>query len=434
MTPLARALSLASLACLALITLASPGATRMWATPWTLALWAALLLPALALGLRAFDLRTPLALPSRAWLGGALAAAGVVVASALVSPYRQLSLRWSAPLLGGLALFFVAFDWLHAPPDRTAARRAWLAQTALLGGFAVGVVSLGLWGEVIIRAGWREAIAARNAFPLGHSNYTAGLALLMLPLAASGIWRHRGGWRIIAGATAGLALAMLFSSGSRGGLIGLAALAAVALGLAPLTRKSKWRLAAAAAAAGLVFIVANPRTRATFTGGADRHLVAASTVQRAAMFSAGRSMGADRPLLGWGPGTTPLAYPRYRAGLEGGAENVLQLHSTPVHVWAELGAAGIGCLLVFSFLVFRHRRRSPVAALTFAGYAAFALTDWQLDIPVFAAALATGAALLAPACHLMDDKPKPTARFALGACALLGVAVIGIFGRRDPPP
>ncbi len=434
MTTLARALSLAGVGCLAVITLASPGATRMWATPWTLALWTALLLPALALSVRAFDTRSPLALPSRGWLGGALATAAIVLASALASPYRELSLRWSAPLLGGLAMFFVAFDWLHASADGRAQRGAVFAKAALLAGLALGIVSLGLWGEVVARAGLRAATAARNAFPLGHSNYTAGLALLMLPLAASGIWRHRGGWRIIAGVTAALALAMLFSSGSRGGLIGLAALAAATLGLAPLTAKAKGLLAAAAAVVGLVFIMANPRTRATFTGGADRHLVAASTTQRSAMFSAGAFMGAARPLLGWGPGTTPLVYPRYRARLAGGAENVLQLHSTPVHAWAELGAAGVGGLLVFGFLVFQNRQRAPTAALTLAGYGAFALTDWQLDIPVFAAALATGAALLAPASLPGDEKPKPAARFAVGAGTLLAIALIAFWGRRDPAP
>ena len=47
---------------------------------------------------------------------------GVVLASALASPWRGPTLLWSAPLLAGPALFLAVFDWLHADPARTAAR------------------------------------------------------------------------------------------------------------------------------------------------------------------------------------------------------------------------------------------------------------------------------------------------------------------------
>jgi len=434
MTTLARALTLAGLACLAVITLASPGATRMWATPWTLALLASLLLPAAALVVRSFDPRAPLILPARAWLGCALAIATVVMLSALTSPFAGLSLRWSAPLLAGPTLFLVAFDWLHASPDTTPDRRARLARTGLIAAVVLGGVSLGLWFPTVLRHGLREAVASRNAFPLGHSNYTAGLALLILPIAASGFWRQRGIWRTLAAIATLLALAMLFSSSSRGGVVGLAALAAAALALAPIPSKAKGFLAVVVLAAGLGFVVANPRIRATFTGGTDRQLVAGSESQRLAMAQVSRHLGAARPLLGWGPGTTPLVYPKYRAIAAGGVENVLQLHSTPLHVWAELGLAGLACLAAGLVLAFRGRRRAPLAAVTFAGYAAFALTDWQLDVPIFALALALLAALLAPICHLLDDKSRRWLRGTIGVAALLGVGIVVLFGRRDPAP
>ncbi len=430
-----RVLTFAGLACLALITLASPGATRMWASPWTLALWAALLLPATAVIVRAFDSRSPLALPSRGWLAAALAGAGVVALSALTSPYAGISVRWSAPLLASVAWFFLTFDWLHCGgPTDTLIRRDQLAKFALLAAFVLGGVSVGLWCDTIASVGVRRAIAARNAFPLGHSNYTAGLALLMLPLAIRETRRRCGAWRVLGAATSLCSLTMLFSSGSRGGLIGLASLVVVALIAAPLQAKTKWLLAAVAAAAGLVFVATNPRTRATFSGGADRQLVAASATQRSAMASAGAFMGADRPVLGWGPGTTPLVYPRYRAELAGGAENVLQLHSAPVHVWAELGGAGLATLLTFAALVLRARRQSPTAALTFAGYAAFALTDWQLDIPIFGAVIAALAASLAPVWQPTDEKRQRAPRLAVAACATIAIALVALLGRRDPTP
>lgn len=435
MTTLARALTLAGLACLAVITLASPGATRMWATPWTFALWATSILPAVALIIRALDARAPLALPSRAWLAATGAGAASILLSAALSPYAGISLRWSAPLLAAPAWFLVAFDWLHHDPATRADRHALFAKAGLLAALAVSVVSVGLWFPIVLRVGLRGAAVSRNAFPLGHSNYTAGLALLILPLAVSGIWRHRGAWRALAVLTALLALTMIYSSSSRGGLLGLAALAATGLVLAPLPRKTKALLTFAATALGLAFVLGNPRTRATFSrSAAAQSLVAASDVQRLAMLTVGRHMGADRPLLGWGPGTTTLVYPKYRAVAPGGVENVLQLHSAPVHLWAELGLAGLACLLVAVVMVLKARHRAPLAVITCAGYGAFALTDWQIDIPIFAFALGLLTTLLAPVCHPLDDKAARGLRRGIAAAALLGVVTIVLFGRRDPTP
>ncbi len=437
MTTLARALTLAGLLALALITLVPPGATRMWATPWTLALWAALVLPAAALSLRAFDARAPLVLPPRSWLVATYASVAVVFLSAALSPYAGISLRWSAPLLAGPVWFFIAFDWLHSDPGTAAHRHALLAKAGLPTALAIGLISIGLWFPTVLERGLREAILSRNAFPLGHSNYTAGLALLLLPFAVSGIWRHQGAWRATAALSALLALAMLFSSSSRGGALGLAALAVTSLLLAPISRKTKALLGFAAVALGLGFVLGNPRTRATFTGNAaDRSLVAASDVQRIAMFTVGRQMGIDRPLLGWGPGTTPLVYPKYRAIAAGGVENVLQLHSAPVHLWAEFGLGGLACLLVAVVLVFRARHRAPLASITCVGYAAFALTDWQIDIPVFTFALALLAALLAPVGPAAPSLPNSALapRRALGIATLLAIVALELLGRRDPTP
>src|SRR5262249_38316223 len=130
-----------------------------------------------------------------------------------------------------------------------------------------------------------------------------------------------------------------------------------------------------------------------------------SNVQRVAMLEAGWHMGRDRPLLGWGPGTTPLAYPRYRHLLDGGAENVLQLHSTAVQFWAETGAAGLLTGAALGLMVFFSWRRSPIAAVTLAGYAVFSLTDYQLDVPIFAAAGAALLALLAKPAKVLAGKP-----------------------------
>jgi tetratricopeptide (TPR) repeat protein len=221
---------------------------------------------------------------------------------------------------------------------------------------------------------------------------------------------------------------MLVTSASRGALLGLAALAVVALLVVPIRRRKT--LAAGLVIAGLGLALAHPRTRALFAKPDPAAAPNISNVQRTAMLTAAWRMGLDRPLLGWGPGTTPLAYPRYRAGLDGGAENVLQLHCTPAQLWAELGAAGVAVALAFVVLTLRAAPRHPTAAATLAGYAVFALTDWQLDVPVFALAVALCAALIAPP----GENCPAGLRRSVGVSALGALAIIALLGRSDPAP
>jgi O-antigen ligase len=414
----------------------------MFSWPWSLAYAGTLLAPTLLLVLRALHLKRPLVLPVLPWLVAILTTAATVFASALASPHRPQSLQWGAPLLAGGAVFFVVFDWLNAGTDRIVAQRERI-EKALVTFFAlVACASIGGWLARLPGLTPGTGFDARNPFPLGHSNYTAGLALLMLPVSAATAVRTRGWWRLASAAVALLALAMLFTSGSRGGIVGLAALAMAALLAAPITRRQRWQLAVLAAVAGLTFAAGHPRTRAMFAPedpGAAPNL---SNVQRQAMLTAAWRMGADRPLLGWGPGTTPLVYPQYRAGLEGGAENVLQLHCLPAHLWAELGAAGIACLLAFAALTLQGASRAPVMAVTLGAYGIFALTDWQLDLPVFAGVIATCAALLAPRATpalpaTSNPIGFPTPQVAgglLAGFALLALGGVALLGRRDPAP
>ena len=453
-------LGFTGLGCLLVITLASPGATRMFAWPWSLAFAGALLAPALALVLRAFDSRRPLALPGPAWCATALACAAVALASALASPHRDSSLQWSAPLLAAVAFFFVAFDALQATPTR----RAPLARFAGFFFVIVVLTSLALWAADLPGRPLAEIAAARNPYPLGHSNFTAGFALLALPWLAALAWRARGAARTMWGTAAALTLPMLVSSGSRGGLIGLAALAFTALILAPLARRKKIALALACALAGLALALAHPRTRAMFAPAAPAAAPNISNVQRTAMLTAGWRMGLDRPLLGWGPGTTPLVFPRYRAGLDGGAENVLQLHNTPAQLWSELGLPGAACAaLALTLLLFSLRRIASIdgqplvdnqsfspdsegfdishplidnyfalaATTALAGYGVFSITDWQLDVPALGFSLAFLAAWLAvPAVQPASLRM----RRSIGLAALLVLALVTLLGGHDPAP
>lgn len=418
------------LGCFALITLAFPAATRMWAWPWELALWITLALPPLWLAVRGWDSNAPLALPSRPWLLVLGAATATILLSAALSPHREQSLLWSASWLAPLAGFLIGHDWLQRRSEADTIRARALLERALLVGFATaGTWSVGNWLQDLVTTSTANVLEARNPYPLGHSNYTAGMALLMLPLGVANAFRERGGWRALAAFVVILAGTMLFSSGSRGGMLGLATIAALGVWLAPIPRRLKLFAALAAAAVGAAFIAAHPRTR-TLLGIGSEGALARSDDQRSAMFTAGRLMGNERPLLGWGPGTTPLVYPRFRGQLDGGAENVLQLHSAPVQIWAELGALGLMVAAAAVGLVVSRVRASPIAATSLLGYATFALTDWQLDVPFFGFSVALFAAMLARPGGATTAKP----RRLLSAATLAIVLLIAGLSRPDPTP
>jgi uncharacterized protein involved in response to NO len=443
-----RVLCALGLAGLAALTLVDKGATRMYSWPWWLVFWLIHFAPVTALLVRTvFDPR-PLAWPASAWrwLFGLLAA--VELAAALASPFRAQSLPAAATPLAGLAAGFLLFDWLHADAAQTVSRVAKL-ERALAWFFVVVLAdSLGRWllSDILpgLRAGQIASLddlfSRRNAQPLGHSNYTGGLAVFMLPWFGARFAhthnRARAGWT----AAIALALFMLFTSGSRGGVLGLAGLLLAALALA--WRRGALRphhavlLATAAVALTAVFALVNPRIYDLLATEVSSAPPDDSAVQRSAMFAAGLRMGLDRPLLGWGPGVTPLVYPRYRAQLAGGVETALELHSTPVQIWADNGATGLVCVLALAALVACSlwKKPAPIApmpALALAGYGIFSLTDFQLDVPVFLFLAAACSAACAPPA---PSFASPRVRTVLALAVLTAATLISALGRGDPTP
>jgi len=432
------------LAGLVVLTLIDRGATTMYASPWWGIYWLMHGAAATAWFARTVDSTRPMVLPPWRWLVALGASAGVVLAAALSSPYCGQSVLAAATPLAALMVFLLVYDWVQAELIATEARLEMLARGVggLLG--ATMLLSVARWTAATFTrwsqgATWAEITEARNGFPLGHTNYTAGLALLALPWCAVLAWRARGLVRGVWSAFAALALVALFTSGSRGGLLGLAAMVAVALLRARLGWRRVAMLGILALGLLLLLVVANPRVRSLLHPPDPLAPPSESDVQRSAMLVAGWRMGGDRPLLGWGPGVTPWVYPRYRAGLAGGAENVLQLHSLPVQVWADAGGAGLLCFLGLGGLLVAaiYRRRdeaagplpAQAATLALAGYAVFALTDFQLDVPVFAAVAAVCGACLAPGDGAVVSS---RARGGLGVAVTLGVLVVAALGRRDP--
>jgi O-antigen ligase len=285
----------------------------------------------------------------------------------------------------------------------------------------------------------------RNSEPLGHQNYTAGVALLMIPwfvalaVTATSLRSRQWWWSMSV-----LGVVLLCSTFSRGGTMGL--LATVLLLPVPLWRRgliSRGRMFLIFAGVVLfstLIISSNERFRSMaadlVSGGAGLR----GDLVRRAMVEAGLKIGSDHWWSGIGMGTVSLVYPRYRHELVGGFDNAYQLHSTPAQIWAEWGLPGLlgtvwlsGALVLMVLRLHKAEawlKNSRLQAYTYAvafgfvGYAVLALTDYQLDVTAIWVALAVGIALLATITHLVQSGDGNSAdmrrsKWLLAAPALL---------------
>ncbi|WP_414661002.1 O-antigen ligase family protein [Horticoccus sp. 23ND18S-11] len=372
-------------------------------------------------------------LPPKLIVAGATILALGTVVSAQASPFGALSEARIWPTLSGVILL-LTLHHLWSPGSRSNPSllhrpARWLG----LAGAGFVLASLALW----LRATWPLPWGTRNGAPFGHSTYTAGAVVLFLPWIVLQAWFARGRPRVLWLIVSGLALLVLASTSSRGGVLAVASTglvaACLAVSLGPWSTRRKLLLGVGALALGAVAVFSNPRLRELVLQREWSEGARESNRQRQAMLEAGWKLGLARPLLGWGPGSVPLAYPRVRAQLEGGTENILQLHNTPAQVWATTGAVGAVAMLLLvsgTLLAMARAPRTPVsgaAAAALLGFGIVALTDHQLDLPLMNTVVVLSLALLtAPAPdRLLPISPRTRDRIALGCLptfAAIGVA------------
>ena len=245
------------------------------------------------------------------------------------------------------------------------------------------------------------------------------LPLALLPLRERGVPRWLAGAALLAG---GGALAATRS------LSALAAVGVVLLVAAARLGRAR-HLAAGVALLGAGLGV--PRIQAILAGG-DSSWAARRVYAEAAVAGA-----FERPLLGWGPGSTPwrlAAFLRPVPGINPPGELVGEIHSLPLALAFELGALGLvlvlGCLVVFARQRLRERAAARDRALLDAGLlgllgAALAgLGDAWLAVPALpvALALAAGAAVAGGAA----PRPAPSRPAALVAAALLAASALAL--------
>lgn len=415
---------------LAAISLSSNGATRIYLWPWSFYTQVLLLIPLVAIVVQSLWLRD-----FRSVSGKCVDAAMAVFVLALfvsssLSAYPRQAFEASLVPVFGVGLFYVVATLLGASEEFGFSDRLKRLQNALLvfAGMLV-LVSLVSWGLVLANAagsvdlrnelvGERlfefRIFGVRNERPFGHGNYTAGMALLILPWFACTAYSRRGWQRVVCAVFAILTFLVLFSSSSRGGLVGFAAMLAGVLLFGVVSKRLKTKTFLFFAGVSLALLIgigaSNERIRGLVIHFATERSLNEGDVQRFSMLEAGWEMGKDRPLAGQGLGMIPRAYPEYRAQLMGGVETALQLHNTPVQIWATLGLPG-AVLFILALVILAGRLRKALSAhsvspdsvvgssawaagLSLFGYVVFSLTDYQLDIPFFAGLVAVNASVV----------------------------------------
>lgn len=294
--------------------------------------------------------RSPLTLP----------VVGFAVAHLLAlvfSPYAAASARevWRVGVY--LVLFVSVQDLLHRPWARTLVLALLLATA---GGVSVygWVQRFGLDAVV-----WSSDPAHRVFSSVGNPNMLGGY-LVMAALAAAGwIVATRRGWlRGALGLLLAALLPCLFWTKTRAAWLGLAAGLVV---FAILLRRAGYFAAlrrhkqVAAIVLGFVALLALNASIYLYRPVMERFATAGTAARvRLTMWQGAFGMFASRPVLGHGPGTFQVVFPRYRPTDFRDPErrisyNTLHAHNEILETAAELGIVGLACFGAFLAAFFR---------------------------------------------------------------------------------
>ena len=352
---------------------------------------------------------TPEGGPAKMWLAfAALAALG-----ACVAPYA-----YAAWLVIVEILSFGAVAWLAA--SNPASMRRVLPPVVAIVASAHGVAA-------VIQ---RVSGAARPASTFLNPNHLAawlGAAALLLagPIAERGARR---GARLAFCAAAGIALAGMFVTGSRGAVLGLAAGGTVlsALRWAGSSRRAR-RLTLGTSMA--IVLVAATGVAVRFRGDSDPY-----TFHRARIWAAALRVPARSPWLGTGAGQFAAASPNLNFPLEGTPlrfERAFRTpHSDALRAICEFGLPAGLCALASAGLLARSfwRRRAGASGIeqgAFAALAALAAQGMVDDLSTRPAIAITAAALAG----IVVSRPRvanaPNGRIVAVATALFVVLALG---------
>ncbi|MGF1478427.1 MAG: O-antigen ligase family protein [Cyanophyceae cyanobacterium] len=418
----------------------------MVAYPW-IAVWQ---LGFLLLGVWAIWMLRQFGLPFRGLGYGLDWVVGLIVVTLIVSgafsEFPQVA-AWnvSMALCYGV-LLYVLRNWIGRGLDL---ERLWIWVACV--GMSTGAISLACWGAEML-----ERDVRRNGYPMGNPNIVAGYMLLLLPLAAA-FSVSRQGWQRIGGlAGSALIAGSLYTTGSRGGVLGVLVLALVGAGLWVVRSRGKqrWRrlMSCMLALAVILLLVAqHPRVQkvvqiasSTANAQAVQVQVDEPIQERLLMWRTSLNILRSRPLLGVGPGNMARVYNLYRPIETGrGGAHIQQLHNTPLQIVGELGLVGLGItVLLLGFLCrlwcrLYQKLAEPTERRLLYGvgggvlaYSVLSLTEYQLENINISGTLAVMVAILlglADSAELTKSAPINRYRrrwFSLGSITALVLAVI----------
>jgi hypothetical protein len=355
--------------------------------------------------------------------------------SCALSPLPQIAFTNLLIPIAGLSIGWLTFSFIRQSTDPKAALVIVLRTLALY--FAITYVySLIFFAsrelfpspENFLTA-LKNFIASFNAFPhhslfpyndntapFTHSNYTAGFALIGIPLFINLILCDKKIWKPLWLILSFLAFTELISAKSRGGQMGI--LAWVAFFCLAIVWIKKYPLKYIIPGVLLTFVVTLAVLCALYPS--IRHLITVEIGQ--GTFSQYESTRWHFVLTGWsiakhflfsgsGIGTTPLVYPLFWTGV--GQPNCFQLHSTPIQILSETGLFGCATILFISVVVtictikaaksivsLKDKLLFLTPLISVFTYCAFSITDFQLELYSIMGSIAiltaSSAALLNP--------------------------------------
>jgi O-antigen ligase len=236
---------------------------------------------------------------------------------------------------------------------------------------------------------------------VNHNHY-AGLMELLVPIpliiAVSRLAHEK--LRILSGIASAIMVGTIFLSGSRGGMIAIFA-ELIVLATILLRQKRSIRIAVAVTAFAGVLI-----SLLIWLGGKELTVrVTSISKETRSEISGGMRFSIDRdtlhmfrqkPIVGWGLGTFPVVYPKFRSFYTNFFVN--EAHNDYLQLLAEMGIVGFGITIWFLVVLFRRVRRkisnwtvnvsgavTLACALSATGILVHSLVDFNLQIPANAA-------------------------------------------------